>query len=90
MRLCRTNSDWQTTDFLLAPLPDLGQMRPCASQVIRSLTWALKQVDPVSLHRQSGILYTLFVPITRAPPNNLVSIPLTLLAKLRCQNVVTT
>jgi hypothetical protein len=49
MRLCRRNSDRQTTDFLLAPLPDLGQMRPCASQVIRSLTWALKQVDPVNV-----------------------------------------
>ena len=30
-------------------------MRPCAGEVIRPLTWALKEVDPVDLHRQSGI-----------------------------------
>jgi len=44
-------------------VPDLGQMRPCASQVMRPLTWTLKEVDPVAiyiyiyigLHRQSGI-----------------------------------
>jgi len=29
------------------PVPDVGHMRP--------LTWALKEVDPVGLHRQSGI-----------------------------------
>ena len=29
-------------------------MRPCASSVIRPLTWSLKEVDPVGLHRQSG------------------------------------
>ena len=28
-------------------MPDLGQMR--------SVTWVLKEVDPVGLHRQSGI-----------------------------------
>ena len=30
-------------------------MRPRASQVMRPLTWALKDVDPIGLHRQSGI-----------------------------------
>ena len=33
-------------------VPDLGHMRPCASKVIKPLTWALKEVDPVGLHRQ--------------------------------------
>ena len=28
-------------------VPDLGQMRPCASEVMRPLTWAMKEVDPV-------------------------------------------
>jgi hypothetical protein len=28
-------------------VPDLGHMRPCASLVMRSLNWALKEVDPV-------------------------------------------
>ena len=28
-------------------VPDLGQMRPCGSSVMRSLTWALQEVDPV-------------------------------------------
>ena len=36
-------------------MSDLGQMRPGASQNMRSLTWALKEVDHVGLHRQSGI-----------------------------------
>jgi hypothetical protein len=36
-------------------VPDLGQMRPCASYVMRPLSCALKEVDPVGLHRQSGI-----------------------------------
>ena len=37
------------------PVLDLGQMRPCASYVMMPLTWALKEVDPVGQHRQSGI-----------------------------------
>ena len=40
---------------MLETVLDLGQMRPCASSVMRPLTWALKEVDPVGLHRQSGI-----------------------------------
>ena len=36
-------------------VPDLGQMRPCASKVMRPLTWAQKEVDPVVLHRQSTL-----------------------------------
>jgi len=37
------------------PVPDLGQMRPCVIYFMRPLTWALKEVDPVGLHMQSGI-----------------------------------
>ena len=36
-------------------VPDLGQMRPCASYVMRPLTWALIEVETVGLHKQSGI-----------------------------------
>jgi len=51
------------TFYIAYPCPDvphtvldLGQMRPCTSQVMRPLTFlALKEVDPVSLHRQSDI-----------------------------------
>ena len=38
------------------PVPDLGQMRPCANKVMRPLTWAQKEINPVYLHRQSGNL----------------------------------
>ena len=34
-------------------VPDLGQMRSCASLVMRHLTLALKEVAPVVLHRPS-------------------------------------
>jgi hypothetical protein len=34
---------------------DLGQMRPCTSYDMRPLFCALKEVDPVGPHRQSGI-----------------------------------
>ena len=34
-------------------VPDLGQMRSCASYVMKPLTWASKEVDPVSLHRHT-------------------------------------
>jgi hypothetical protein len=37
---------------VLQHVPDLGQMRPCgcATYVLRPLTWAPKEVDPVGLH----------------------------------------
>jgi len=38
-------------------VPGLGQMRPSASQVMRPLTWVLKEVDPVGLH---GMHYQLY------------------------------
>jgi hypothetical protein len=37
----------EVTSSIRMSVPDLGQMR--------SLTWVLKEVDPVDLHRQSGI-----------------------------------
>ena len=38
---------------VMLPVPDLGQLRPCASYVMRPLTWALKEVDRDVLNRQS-------------------------------------
>ena len=35
--------------YLLSTVPDLGQMRLYASYVMRLLTWALKEVDPIGL-----------------------------------------
>jgi uncharacterized membrane protein len=41
---------------------DLGEMRPCARYVMRPrLIWALTEVDPVGLHRQSTLVYAIFV-----------------------------
>ena len=37
------------------PVPDLGQMRPCASYVMRPLTWALNVAYSHSLPTMSGI-----------------------------------
>ena len=39
----------------ISTMPDVGQTRPCANYVMEPLTWALKEVDLVGLHRQSGI-----------------------------------
>ena len=33
--------------FTLSSVPDLEEMRPCASYVMRPLTWALQEVDYV-------------------------------------------
>ena len=42
-------------EYELYSVPDLGHMRPCASKEMKPLTWALKEVEPVAQHRQSGI-----------------------------------
>jgi hypothetical protein len=52
------------------PVPDLGQMKPCASYVMMPLTWALKEVDPVDLHRQSTLSLCLD-PLRNITPSNL-------------------
>ena len=43
--------------FTLSSVPDLGQTRPCASYVMKPLTWTLKEVI---LRRHTPIDYKLY------------------------------